>query len=62
MWLVGFELEQLVSNTPTSKQGPFQNKGNAEDHGAKMVKDSSDFDQPHSPAVPGARMMTTLLL
>lgn len=62
MWLVGYKPEQLVSNTPTTRQNPFQNKGNAKECRAKMVRDSSDLNQSHSPAVFKARMTPTLLL
>lgn len=63
MRLVGYELEQLVSNTSTTKQSLFilfyfSRIKAMQERGAKMVKDSSDFDQPHSPA----RTMPTLLL
>lgn len=60
--VIGYKPKQLVSNTPSTRQNPFQNKGDAEECGAKMVKDSRDLNQPHSPAKPRARMMPTFLL
>lgn len=60
--VIGYKPKQLVSNTPSTKQNPFQNKGDAEECGAKMVKDSRDLNQPHSSAKPRARMMPTFLL
>lgn len=60
--VIGYKPKQLVSNTPSTRQNPFQNKGDAEECGAKMVKDSRDLNQPHSPAKPRVRMMPTFLL